>query len=87
VCEALSLILREVQRLREFDSRVLRNIFGSKEDEVTGTWRILHNEDLYNLNPSPNIIRVIKSIRIRLAWHVASMGGQERCIQDFGGKT
>jgi len=55
----------------------LRNLFGSKEDEVTGTWRILHKEDLYNLNPSPNIIRVIKSIRIRLTWHVASMGDRK----------
>jgi len=56
---------------------VLRNIFGSKKGEVTGTWRVLHNEDLYSLNPTPNIIRVIKSIRIRLAWHVARMGDRK----------
>jgi hypothetical protein len=47
--------LREIQRLRLFENRVLRKIFGPKEDDVTGTWRIPHNEDLFSLNPSPNI--------------------------------
>jgi hypothetical protein len=63
---------------------VLRRLFGPKRDEVTGEWRILHNEDLNDLYTSPNTFRVIKS-RIRWAGHVARMG--ERCIQGFGGET
>jgi hypothetical protein len=66
--------LREEQRLRVFDSRMLRKIFGPKRDEVTGEWRILHNEELNDLYSSPNIIRVIKSRRMRWAGHVARMG-------------
>jgi hypothetical protein len=53
---------------------VLRRIFGTKRDEVTGDWRKLHNEELHNLYSSPNIIRMIKSRRMRWAWHVAQMG-------------
>jgi hypothetical protein len=52
---------------------VLRRIFGPKRDEVTGEWRKLHNEELNNIYPSPNIVRVIKSRRIRWAGHVARM--------------
>jgi hypothetical protein len=59
-----SLILREEHRLRVFENRVLRTIFGPKRDEVTGGWRKLHNEELHNLYSSPSIIRVIKSKRI-----------------------
>jgi hypothetical protein len=54
--------------------RLLRRIFGSKRDEVTGKWRRLHNEELNNLYSSPNIIRVIKLRRMRWAGHVARMG-------------
>jgi hypothetical protein len=61
-------------RLRVFESRVLRRIFGPKRDEVTGEWRRLHNEEVYALYSSPNIIRVIKSRKLRWAEHVASMG-------------
>ena len=70
-CQTWSLTLREEHRLRVFDNRVLRRIFGSNREEVTGEWRKLHNEDLYC---SPNIFRMIKSRRMRLAEHVARMG-------------
>jgi hypothetical protein len=66
---------------------VLRNIFGSKRDKVTGEWRRLHNEELYDLYSSPNIIQVIKSIIMRWAGHVVCLGGKERCMQGFGGET
>jgi hypothetical protein len=61
----LALILREEHRLRMFENRVLRRIFGPKRDEVTGGWRKLHNEELRNLYSSPSIIRMIKSRRMR----------------------
>jgi hypothetical protein len=57
-----------------FENRVLRRIFGLKRYEVTGDWRKLHNEELHNLYSSPNIIRMIKSRRMRWAKHVARMG-------------
>jgi hypothetical protein len=72
-CETLSLTLREEHRLRMFENRVLRRIFGPKRDEVTGEWRTLH-EELRNLYSSPSIIRIIKSRRMRWAGHVARMG-------------
>jgi hypothetical protein len=65
--------LREGHRLSAFKNRVLRRIFGSKRDEVTGEWKKLHNEEL-NLYSSPNIFRVIKWRRLRWAGHVARMG-------------
>jgi hypothetical protein len=57
-----------------FESRVLRRIFGPKRDEVMGEWRKLHGEELRDLYSSPNIIRIIKSRRMRWAGHVARMG-------------
>jgi len=57
-----------------FENRVLRGIFGAKRDEVIGEWRKLHNEELNDLYCSINIVRVIKSGRIRWAWHVTRMG-------------
>jgi hypothetical protein len=65
--------LREEHRLRVFENRVLRRIFGPKVDEVVGDWRKLHNEELHNLYSSPNIIRTIKSRRMRWTGHVARM--------------
>jgi len=59
-CETWSLTLREERRLRVFENRVLRRIFGPKRDEVTGEWRKLHNEELNGLYCSPNILQVIK---------------------------
>jgi len=73
-CESLSLILREEQKLRVFENRVLRKIFGPRRDEVTGEWRRLHKEELNDLYSSPNIVRVTKSRRMRWAGHVACMG-------------
>jgi hypothetical protein len=68
------LTLREEYRLRVFEDRVLRKIFGPKRDEVIGAWRKLHNKELHNLHCSPIIIRIIKSRRMGWAGHVARMG-------------
>ena len=70
-CETWSLILREEHRLRVFENRVLRRIFGRKRDKVTGEWRKLHKEELNDLYFSPYIVRVINSKRMRWAGHVA----------------
>jgi hypothetical protein len=73
-CETLSLTLREEHRLRVFENRVLRRIFGLKRDEVTGGWRKLLNEELHGLYSSPIIVREIKARRMRWAGHVARKG-------------
>ena len=76
-CETWSLTLREERRLRVFENRVLWIVFGPKRDEVTGEWRKLHNEELSDLYSLPNIVRVVKSRKIKWAGHVARMGGTE----------
>ncbi|KAJ4445665.1 hypothetical protein ANN_12349 [Periplaneta americana] len=73
-CETWTLTLREEHRFRVFENKVLRKIFGAKRDEVTGEWRKLHNTELHALYSSPNIIRNLKSRRLRWAGHVARMG-------------
>jgi hypothetical protein len=72
--ETWSLALREERRLRVFESKVLRRIFGLKRDEVMGDWRKLCNEELHNLHFLPSIIRMIKSRRMRWAGRIARMG-------------
>ena len=72
-CETWSLTLREELRLRFFENRVLSRIFGPKRDEVRGEWRKLHIEEFNDLYCSSNIVRVIKSRRMRWTGHVARM--------------
>jgi len=71
--------LRQERKLRVFENMVLRRIFGPRRNEVTGEWRRMHNEELSDLYSSPNIVRVIKSIKMRWAGHVARMG-EERAV-------
>ena len=66
--------MREERRLRVFENGVLSRVFGPKRDEVTGEWRKLHTEELSDLYSLPNIVRVVKSRRMRWAGHVARMG-------------
>ena len=73
-CETCSLTMREERRLRVFENRVLRRVFGPKRDEVTREWIKLHNEEISDLYSLPNIVRVVKSRRMRWAGHVARMG-------------
>ena len=85
-CETWSLTLREELRLRVFENRVLRGIFGAERDEMTGEWRKLHNEELNDLYCSPNIVRVIKSRRKRWAGHVERMGERKGVYRVLVGK-
>jgi len=85
-CEAWSLTLREERKLRVFENMVLRRIFGSRREEVTAEWRRLHNEELNDLYSSHNIVRVIKSRRMRWAGHVAPMGEERGVYRVLVGK-
>jgi hypothetical protein len=73
-CETWSLTLKEERRIRVFKNWMLRRVFGHKRDEVTGEWRKLHNEQIRNFYSLPNIVRVVKSRRMRWAGYVARMG-------------
>jgi hypothetical protein len=85
-CETWSLTLREGYRLRVFENRILRRIFGPKVDEIAGEWRKLHNEELHNLYTSPDIIRQVKLRRMRWAGHVARMGEEIKVCKDLVGR-
>jgi hypothetical protein len=79
--------LREERKLRVFGNGVLKRIFGLKRDEETREWRQLHNEELHDLYCSPNIVRVIKSRRMRWAGHVALMGEGRDVYRVLGEKS
>ncbi|KAJ4447111.1 hypothetical protein ANN_09111 [Periplaneta americana] len=85
-CETWTLTLREEHRLRVFENKVLRKIFGAKQDEVTGEWRNLHNTELHALYSSPDIIRNIKSRRLRWAGHVPRMGESRNAYRVLVGR-
>ncbi|KAJ4451260.1 hypothetical protein ANN_02721 [Periplaneta americana] len=85
-CETWTLTLREEKRLRVFENKVLRKIFGAKRDEVTGEWRKLHNTELHALYSSPDMIRNIKSRGLRWAGHVAHMGESRNAYRVLVGK-
>jgi len=78
--------LREELRLMVFENRMLERVFGSKRGEVIREWRKLHNEELRNRYSLPNIVRVVKSRRMRLVGHVARMGEGRRVHRVLVGK-
>ena len=78
--------VREERKLRVFENMVLRRIFGPRRDKVTEEWRRLHNEELNDLYSSSNIVRVIKSRRMRWAGHVARMGEERGTYRVLVGK-
>jgi len=85
-CEIWSLTLQEERKPGVFENMVLRRIFGPRRDEVTGEWRRLYNEELNDLYSSPNIVRVIKSIRMRWVGHMAHMGEERGVYRILVGK-
>jgi hypothetical protein len=85
-CETWSLTLRAEHKLRVFENRVLRRIFGPKKDGVTGGWRKLHNEGLHNVYSSPSMITIMKSRRMRWVGHVARMGERRKVYKLLVGK-
>jgi len=85
-CETWSLTLKEERRMRVFENRVLKRIFGPKGDEVTREWRKLHNEEINVLYCSPNIVRMIKSRRMKWAGNVAHMSVRRGVYRVLVGK-
>jgi hypothetical protein len=86
-CETWSLTLREKHRLKVFENSVLRRIFGPMRDEVTGDWWKLHNEELHNLYSSLDIVRQLKSRRMRWAGHAACLGEERKCKRFWWKRT
>jgi len=86
-CETWSLTFREERKMRVFENRVLRRIFGIYRNEVKREWRKLHNEELNDLYSSPHIVRVIKSRRMSWAGHTARIEEGRGEAYSFGGKT
>jgi hypothetical protein len=86
-CETWSVTLREEYRLRVFENRVLRRMFGPQRDEVTGGWGEVHNKGLHNLYSSPSFTREINSRRMRWTEHVACMGKTRNAKSYFGSKA
>jgi hypothetical protein len=86
MCIEYNFTLREESGLRVFENRVLRRILGPKRDEMTGECRKLHNQELNDLYCSPNIVRVMKSRRMRWAGHVARMGERRGVYRVLVGK-
>jgi hypothetical protein len=86
-CETWSLTVRDEHKLRVFENRVLRRIFGLRRNGVTGGWRKLHNEELHNLYSSLSIIRNIKSRGMRWMGHVARMGEKKNVYRLLVGKS
>jgi hypothetical protein len=86
-CETWSLTLREEHKLKVVENRVLRRIFGLKRDVIIGGWRKLHNEGLHYLYFSPNIIRMMKSRRLRWIGHVACMGEKRNACRVLVGNV
>jgi hypothetical protein len=84
--ETWSLTLREEHRLRVFENRMLRRMFGPRRDDMTGKWREHHNEELRNLYSSPSIIRLLKSRRMRWSGHVARMRAKKNAYRLLVGK-
>jgi hypothetical protein len=87
VYAAWSQTLREEHRWRVFENRVLRRLFGPKRDKITGQWKKLHSGELYNLYSSLDIIRQIKSRRMRWVGHVACMGEEGNMYRVFGAEV
>jgi hypothetical protein len=85
-CETWLLTIREERKLRVFENMVLRRMFGPRMDEITGEWRRLRDEELNDLYSSPNIVRVIKSRRMRWAVHVARVGEERGVYRVLVGK-
>jgi hypothetical protein len=79
-------MLREEHRLRVFEKKVLSRIFGPKREELSKCWRRLHSKELHNLYASPNVIRMIKSRRMKWEGHVARMGEMRNACNILGGK-